>query len=206
MALKKTSTTVALAVPSAAKSDKLTGDAALAPTVDKFWAAHSAFETAKANKESAQADLIESAFNTWIDQKGAAGTVQFTGTSDDRKVNVSCKDQYSALPVEKDGSCPALDQVVSIIGEEIADTLFSYDEELKISIDLVDEDKRAAFVEGVQQLAAAMGISQDVMKFVQRPSPIKAIFHTARHSKLTPAQNRALQPIVKTVISVTKVK
>jgi hypothetical protein len=195
MALKKTSSLVPVAAPKATASKHLIGDATLAPVVDAFLAAKAINESSKANMDTAAAELKESGFETWLDAKGANGTVLFQGATG--AVNVSCKDQYYAISEE------ALEDVVAIIGEPNADALFSYDEVLKADLDLIEEDKRAAFVAGVQALAASMGIASNVLSLVQRPAPIKNVFHTQRHTALTRAQNLALQQgAVKTTISI----
>jgi len=199
MALKKTSTLIPVAAPKASAKDHLTGDAALAPTVDAFLAAKAANDASKANMEAAAAELKESGFNAWLDAKGSSGTIVFQGETG--AVNVSCKDQYSAITEE------ALEDVIAVIGEPNADAMFSYDEVLKADLDKIAEDKRAEFVAGVQALAAKMGIDPTVLSMVQRPVPIKTVFHTQRHSALTRSQNLQLQAgAVKTVISITAKK
>ncbi len=196
MALKKTSTLVAVAAPKAAASKHLIGDVSLALIVDTFLEAKAINESSKANMDSAAAELKESAFETWLDNKGSSGTILFEGKSGGA-VNISCKDQYYAITEE------ALEDVVGIIGLPNAEAMFSYDEVLKADLDKIDEAKRADFVAGVQALAASMGISPDVLTMVQKPAPIKGVFHAQRHSALTRAQNLALQQgAVKTTISI----
>ena len=195
MALKKTSSLVPVAAPKAAASKHLDGDATFAPVVDAFLAAKAINESSKANMDAAAADLKESGFETWLEAKGANGTILFQGSTG--AVNVSCKDQYYAITEE------ALEDVISIIGEKNADDLFSYDEVLKADLDLIEEDKRAAFVAAVQDLAAQMGIAPGVLSMVQRPAPIKSVFHAQRHTALSRAQNLALQQgAIKTTISI----
>ena len=195
MALKKTNTLLPVAAPKAASSKHIAGDPSLAPVVDAFLAAKAIVDSAEANMASAAAELKEVGFKTWLDAKGANGTVLFQGTTG--AVNVSCKDQYYGISDE------ALEDVVELIGEPNAEALFAYDEVLKVDVAKIDEDKREAFVAAVRALATTMGIDPNVMAMVQKATPIKSVFHAQRHTALTKAQNLALQAgPVKTTVSI----
>jgi len=199
MALKKTSTLLPVATTTAAAASKhLIGSAALAPSVDAYFAASAIMDSAKANLDAAKADLTEAAFETWLDKRGASSTVVFTGTTPELAVNVSVKDQYSAMSEDN------LDNIIEVIGESAADALLSYDEVIEVKLDAIIEAQRAAFVEGVRALALQLGLDQDVIKLTQKIKPIKDVFHAQRHTLLTPEQNRTLQEngVIKTVISV----
>lgn len=195
MALKKTNTTVNVVLPSTSSSKHITGDPAMAVVVDQFLAAQQRFDTAKGDLDTYKSELADAGFEAWLKAKGAASTVTFEGTTGEL-VNVSCKDQYSAFPEEN------LDAVTAIIGEEAAEQLLSYEETLAVDVSLISEAKRAEFVARVQAVAREMGISDAVLAIKQRPRPIKDLFHKLRHSILTVPQNRALNAVIKTVVSV----
>ncbi len=197
MALRKTSTVLPSAPVTAAATKHLIGSPALASTVDAYFAASAIVESAKANLDAAKADLSEAAFGTWLEKRGASSTVVFEGTKGEA-VNVSVKDQYSAMSDEN------LPVIVGVIGEDAAEALLTYDEVIEVKLDVIAEELRAAFVEQVRNLALGMGLSQDVIKLTQKIKPIKDVFHTQRHALLSPEQNQALQDngIIKTVVSV----
>lgn len=197
MALKKTSALLPVAAAPKSTSKSIAG-IGHEKTVDLYFEASAAFDAAEANLKTAKLELTESAYEVWLKNRGVANNVIYAGSTG-KEVRITMKDHYSAMP---DTAEP---QIESIIGEANMERLFSYDETIKVDVSAIEEEKREAFVLHVKELARAMGIPESVMEMGRLIRPIKDTFHTQRHALLTEAQNRELQPVVKTVISVAAV-
>ena len=152
-----------------------------------FLDANEKMKAAEAAKKSAGSELSKAArpfhFQTNAGRLEPASSVAVHCGKGE--VRVTFKNRYPNLDEA------GFNRVVQTIGGENADAFFVETYEFTIDSEKVPSEKLQATVDGINELAARLGIGDAVtVKSAYKPTPQ---FHEARFSKLTVEQNNALE-------------
>lgn len=142
---------------------------------------------AKGGKEQIQSDL-KSKLRAWLfELNHGKGTIQATASipGNQSEILVALKDAYLSLD--------SLDEIIPIIGEELAHKYFPQIFDLKIDSKLIPEDSQQIIVDKIAGVLAEFGCA-DALSAKAGYKPTKA-FATDRHRILTSEQNIVLESI-----------
>lgn len=140
---------------------------------------------AKGGKEQIQSDL-KSKLRAWLfELNHGKGTIQATASipGNQSEILVALKDAYLALD--------SLDEIIPVIGDELAHKYFPQIFDLKIDSKLIPEDSQQAIVDAIAGILSEYGCA-DALSAKSMFKPNKA-FASDRHSVLTVEQNLVLE-------------
>lgn len=156
-------------------------------------------EALEGSVDATKRELISGLFPKWLDLNASSrvhnGTVVLKGES--RDIQMTFKSAFTKVPADK------ADSVKEAVGEATFNEYFRQKVDAKINFDLVPEDKQQQLFDGIAALLQDLGVV-NCLTLSNVVVPVDG-FNEVRASKLTKAQNEALEQVQKTIVSFKRV-
>ena len=156
-------------------------------------------EALEGSASATKKELVTELFPKWLDLNASSrihnGTVVLKGA--ERDIQMTFKSAFTKVSADK------ADMVKEAVGEKTFAEFFRHKVDAKINFDAVPEDKQQTLFDGIAGLLNDLGVV-NCLTLSEVVVPVEG-FNEVRASKLTKAQNEALEEVQKTIVSFKRV-